>query len=604
MTGSKNALKQIDFLMISLTLGLFLVDPISTFSQMIPRERIAAKEKREVWLEIDDKNNEVRQVPAQQRSNKKMSSDGVPTPATLPEHCQQLTFDASQSYDPDNNDLKFSWNFGDGQTSNQPIIQHVYKEPGEYTVTLSVSDDRSTSETTQKINIHIPPEADFAYPTEACVKEELSFSAFSSQVDLENYTLTWDFGDGTTQTGGQVTKDYSQGGDYTVRLTVDDQSASSCGYSTIEKTIHINEPPAAVAGQDVIQMCLNQSENLKITFDASNSSDINNDELSYLWDFGDGATAQGQVASHQYAQGGQYEVQLKVSDNSSLGCSTDKDTLSVILTREPKADPGEDVSTCVGDEVTFDGTKSYVDPNDILMARWEFGDGQFERGLKVLHTYQKPGHYVSTLTVQNAHNPNCPESSKRRMVTINSYPVVSFEAEERTCVGDTVMFNASQSRDPDGDPLELTWDFGDGTTLTGGPRVSHTYKKGGTYSVVLTADDQQVSGCSRASFSQNIRVNTPPVANAGENQTCCTDKETLFDGSQSQDPDGDPLNYYWDFGDGSTSEQMTTRHTYQKSGSYPVYLLVIDDSNTHCNSSLAGFSASINQKPVPVIQIR
>ena len=52
----------------------------------------------------------------------------------------------------------------------------------------------------------------------------------------------------------------------------------------------------------------------------------------------------------------------------------------------------------------------------------------------------------------------------------------------------TVEFDASQSTDPDDDPITFNWDFGDGATATGAT-VSHTYDKTGIYTVTLSPDD-------------------------------------------------------------------------------------------------------------------
>ncbi len=53
---------------------------------------------------------------------------------------QELSFDASQSYDPNNDTLIYFWNFGDGATDTEKQTTHTYTYPGQYLVTLLVSD--------------------------------------------------------------------------------------------------------------------------------------------------------------------------------------------------------------------------------------------------------------------------------------------------------------------------------------------------------------------------------------------------------------------------------------------------------------------------------
>ncbi|MBW2562878.1 MAG: PKD domain-containing protein, partial [Deltaproteobacteria bacterium] len=51
-----------------------------------------------------------------------------------------IIFDATGSYDPDDDPLTFSWNFGDGQSAQGPKATHRFKKPGKYTVKLRVDD--------------------------------------------------------------------------------------------------------------------------------------------------------------------------------------------------------------------------------------------------------------------------------------------------------------------------------------------------------------------------------------------------------------------------------------------------------------------------------
>lgn len=69
--------------------------------------------------------------------------------------------------------------------------------------------------------------------------------------------------------------------------------------------------------------------------------------------------------------------------------------------------------------------------------------------------------------------------------------------------------------------------------------------------------------------------NHPPVAVAGGPYNSTTGVITV-DGSQSSDPDGNPITFKWDFGDGTSGDSPKMTHTYQTSGNYNVALVVTD----------------------------
>lgn len=55
---------------------------------------------------------------------------------------QEITLDGSFSYDMDENELQYSWNTGDGNSSDHQIVSHIYQYPGTYLATLTVYDGR------------------------------------------------------------------------------------------------------------------------------------------------------------------------------------------------------------------------------------------------------------------------------------------------------------------------------------------------------------------------------------------------------------------------------------------------------------------------------
>jgi len=70
---------------------------------------------------------------------------------------REILFDGSQSSDPNDDPLDFYWDFGDGITSTEKKPTHIYQNPGEYLVTLTVDDGMASSTATATIKILSPP---------------------------------------------------------------------------------------------------------------------------------------------------------------------------------------------------------------------------------------------------------------------------------------------------------------------------------------------------------------------------------------------------------------------------------------------------------------
>ena len=527
---------------------------------------------------------------------------------TLP--CNTFTFDGTKSYAHSNKALSYNWDFGDGITSNEPIVTHVFEKSGDYPVKLTVRDDSGlrcdNAVTTEIVSVNAPPQPEFTFPERICIGQEAVFDASATQDNTpEKLTYRWSFCDGTSAQGKQVTKAFPYGGSCKVTLSVNDNSGTSCNLSTLSKTVKVNTPPAIGKYKD-IDLCIPADQDYKVTFDFMGIGEAKKeDKLFYHWDFGDGTNAQGKNITHIYQKGGKYTAKLKVDDGSGLPCSSAYGTVNVSLNKQPFANAGGDIITCIGNTVNFDAAGSITEDNAPLTYTWDFGDGSIKaQGAQVSHSYKKPGTYQAKLTVDDGKNTKCSVASDSLNVYVNSGPNIKILKVNSECTGKPINFDASKSSDPDGEYLKFTWDFGDGTVSEGRSNITHTYEKGGEYLMKVTADDQRNTSCSKSSTTLKIKINTPPIANTGPNLVCCTNVKSEFNGSNSYDLDGDALNYHWDFGDGSTSKEAKTTHVYTKKGSYKVMLKVNDNSGTSCSSSTSSFTASVHERPVSVINVR
>jgi PKD repeat protein len=141
-----------------------------------------------------------------------------------------VRFDASESTDADGTILTYSWDFGDGTSSQEMVVNKTYGQPGNYRATLSVTDDMGAY-SQASVNIAVGPFAPIAAfsinPAEgfAPLMVHTDGSA-SSDVDGTITGYDWDFGDGSTGTGVTSDHTYNESGNYQITLTVTDDGGS------------------------------------------------------------------------------------------------------------------------------------------------------------------------------------------------------------------------------------------------------------------------------------------------------------------------------------------------------------------------------------------
>jgi PKD repeat protein len=167
----------------------------------------------------------------------------------------------------------------------------------------------------------------------------------------------------------------------------------------------------------------------------------------------------------------------------------------------------------------------------------------------------------------------------------NGAPEARFTVAQPATEGVPVRFDGSTSTDSDGVIVRWDWDFGDGSRGTGA-QVSHTYARGGSYSVVLTVTDDRGL---RATATQVVAVETPvnPSASFTISPTNPTTSDTVFfNASASQAAPGRQIaSYAWTFGDGGVGTGVTTSNRYRGPGTYAVTLTVTDDQGRTGTSS-------------------
>jgi PKD repeat protein len=233
-------------------------------------------------------------------------------------------------------------------------------------------------------------------------------------------SFAWDFADGTTATGMTATHTYNQPGTYAISLTVTDSESPANSRSTFRAVSIPDDGPVVVENAPPIPAFVvnppnGYAEVTLFTFDASGSTDPDGPSsgLTYRWNFGDGTTAVGKVATHTYDEpnpdgSASYIVRLTVRDEGNA--SADAIQLVGVADNEGNLPPVAHIATgprsgTAPVSLTFDGRNSFDPNNDPLEFTWEFKKNGLPVdtliGPIVTRLFDEPGTFTVELTVDD-----------------------------------------------------------------------------------------------------------------------------------------------------------------------------------------------------------
>lgn len=450
------------------------------------------------------------------------------------------------------------WDFGDGNTSTQMNPEHVYENPGNYAVCLSIEDSLTgcTDMNCQEI---------FVYPAEDCLA---AFDYFTDPTDpLTVYfydlsfgnieTWSWEFGDSTVSQEINPIHVYNTPGTYNVCLTIS-SAANGC-----------NDTFCSLVIVDSLSNCqadftytISNENPLQVSFIDQSLGDI----YFWAWDFGDGEISTEQNPTYEYAQEGIYNVCLVVANIQGSCVSVFCDSVTV-----------QNPDTCVanfnyqllGNEfLTIQFTD--LSQGDISQWFWNFGDGTTSDIQNPVHEYNQEGTYDVCLEVYNENGSCTSFYCDQLTLEIPDYCDADFTHEVLENEILTVQFTDLSQ----GIANQWLWDFGDGN-FSELQNPIHIYADTGSYNVQLIIFHSDSLAYCSDSISKIISVDVAMpdcLANFTMHPDSGVNVPFLYhfhDASENS-----PETWLWDFGDGHTSTDKNPTHQYEAGGTYEVSLTV------------------------------
>jgi gliding motility-associated-like protein len=442
------------------------------------------------------------------------------------------------------------WDFGDNTTSVLQNPKHLYVNPGNYKVILSVANVNGCgTDTSQVIYVNHKPVASFTMSTPACVGKAITFTDQSTSVDGKIIEWIWSYGDAKSDTlsnNKPVNHVYVNAGTDSVKLTV--LTDRGCSNITSVQVITIN--PAPVVDFSLPDVCLNDA--FAQFTDKSTIADGTESGFTYLWDFGDPNakaanpnTSVLKTPAHKYTQVGNYNVTLTVQ--SASGCVFSKTQPFTVNGDIPVAAFSiiNSGNLCSMDDVVFQD-QSTVNFGNITKVVWYFDYNNNPQDSVVFIKDSLP---VSRLYHHNYGLFNAPATksysvkmdvysgitcinSTQQNITVKANPFVTLSTIGSLCQNDQPV-----------QVIENTNGFTGSGTFTG-PGISSTglfnpVTAGvGTFTINYTFTAQ--NGCGY-STSQQVTVRPAPTVSAGPDIFMLEGMSEKIKATAS----GDNLTYKW-----------------------------------------------------------
>jgi len=427
------------------------------------------------------------------------------------------------STDSDGTVSSWSWDFGDGNSSTAQNPIHTYAADGNYTASLTVTDNESATNTSsQAVTINannVAPVSSFTYTV---ADLQVTFVDGSSDSDGTVTAWSWDFGDGNTSTVQNPIHNYATGGVFTTSLVVTDDLGATHSSNQTVTVVAPNVAPTA----DFTFI----ANNLDVDFtDASSDSD--GSVASWSWDFGDGNTSTTQNPFHSYITAGTYSVTLTATDDEG---ATDSSTQSVTVTdgsattggfTETNLSPNARENLSYTIDVPAGATSLEVDTSggtgdvDLVInfgsAPTRTNNDCIQQGAGNVHncTMTNPAEGTWFIIVRGVQASSGVQLDA--YWTAAAVGNIAPTADFTFAATDLLVDFTDTSSDSDGNIASRSWDFGDGNTSTA-LNPSNTYASAGTYTVTLTVTDNE--GATDVS-SQSVTVTEGGSSSGGFTET-------------------------------------------------------------------------------------
>jgi gliding motility-associated-like protein len=450
--------------------------------------------------------------------------------------------------------VKWSWDFGDGYSSDITNPSHTYDTPGTYTVILVVTDQNQIADDETKIGyitVGEIPTAQFNVTGNLCTIPAMA-TFINQSTNGTDYKYDWDFGNTQTsnlENPSEIT--YATSSNFVISLNVTN-TKTGC---------HSGTSSTITTSNFITDFEVQQTACIETDIPLIDKSSTGADD--WLWSDGAGNIYSTQNPTIKYLTSGTYNLSL-TSKNNNSGCQS---TVTKTITIFPENKPTFSItpaSGCIPLVVNFTNLST-----NNSNYEWDFGDGSplFSGSNPPAHSYLSNGQFSVSLSAKDING--CISKTISQNIIQTGPPIANFESTVvKGCAPLSVQLtDLSTSKNPTEDPINSwEWDFGNGFTsnLPNPPSQIYTANPG-IYTITLKI--KTLKGCEATETKQNyIQVGAIDLVNFSNTPTTsCAKSDVQFTNLSVVSVPYNPseLIYNWDFGDaGTPSSEKDPIYTY------------------------------------------
>jgi len=592
------------------------------------------------------------------------------TPSTGIDASTVVTLTATGIDDNPGDQIYYHFDFGDGFSLDGKVVQHQFILGQPAIVNLTATDNRYGSGTrpakaSHTINVAPNDAPSISVPDRTDPQPNAITDFWVIASDTENYATmryTWNWGDGSLSvtnglSGNMTTHRYRNQGVYTMTVFADDltnipgHNKSDTGQILVQRKA--NAAPAWGASGSADGFGVSPTTRpvrfQTLTFTA-NATDANKDDLTFTFYFGD-ATSQSMTvvcggpggdnayatATHAYTTTGAKSAYATVTDGFATNTSSTKLIIVAVGDREPVITHIPNRNCTVGTTQTFTATATDPD-SDTMVYSWQW---QYRNATGRLHFDGKGGQtttyswlnasgaagYLFRVWVNDTNTTsivgpmNVSESAYAYVnwvpwIEYGLQPVSSLKGLTDRVFNLTVWDNDSL----DNTSLVCTWNFGDGTIVSGVGLSSVTHQfvnplVSQDYTVRVWIDDgfhDDYGVAHNVTMTALVHVvhkdTIAPVTDSGGPYSGAMGQLMTFDGSGTTDAGGSVvLNYTWTITNATDTLilwEETAQYVFWSEGSWTVSLNVTDeDGNYDVDTTTLVIAGLIPEFPALILPV-